>query len=76
MATEERKYTKPEHIQFVKDMDAADRTVEHCDSYLFSEGPCIVCSRWELQDVCKETDVKLRWGSLSWDYTVYPAEVK
>jgi len=65
-------YTRPEHIQFVKDMKAAGRFIRHYNGNYAPEGPSIRCPRWDLQSVCRATDVWLHWFDTGWDCTVYP----
>jgi hypothetical protein len=66
--------TKQEqHLKFTDDMEDAGREVEHYNGRSFYSGPAVRIEADELQDVIRETEVRLQWDQLGRDgLIVYP----
>ena len=56
--------TKKHYIKFTEDMEEADRDVEYYNGRNFYHGPAIRCDESELQDVIRETEVKVQWDTM------------
>ena len=63
-------YTKPEHRQFVADMEAAGLEVRDYQGRYFYKGPAVAVD--DLQDALSHTKVKCQWDHLGLGYIVYP----
>lgn len=67
------KYLTKEHCQFLTDMRKADRRVFHHEGNSFWKGPAIaIQTLTELQDVCFETRVRLKYEVAARGYVVHP----
>jgi hypothetical protein len=63
-------YTKPEHRQFVEDMEAAGMEVRHYEGRDFYRGPAVDVN--DIQDALSKTTVKCRWDNLGRGFIVHP----
>jgi hypothetical protein len=67
------KYLTREHCQFLTDMRKADRKVFHFEGVSFWKGPAVSISNLtELQDLCYETRIRLKYEATTKGYTVHP----
>jgi len=67
------RYLSKEHTQFLVDMRKADRKVFHYEGLSFWKGPAVsIKNLTELQDVCFETRVRLKYEVSTTGYVVHP----
>jgi hypothetical protein len=63
-------YAKPEHRQFIEDMEAAGLEVRHYRGWNFYVGPAVEVD--DIQDALSRTKVECRWDHLGLGYIVHP----
>lgn len=64
------KYTSPNCIKFVEDMEAAGFEVYHYKGRFFWEGPAVNVKN--LQDAISNTEVRCQWDDMGLGLVVYP----
>lgn len=64
------RYTNPDCVQFVADMEAAGLDVEHYHGRFFWEGPAVRVD--DLQDAMRETKVRVQYDNMGRGWIVYP----
>lgn len=72
MSTTPKVWNDGDHASFVSDMEAAGREVHYYQGRSFWKGPAVQCDAADLQEVIRETRVKLQWDQLGLGYIVYP----
>lgn len=68
----EHTYTRPDAVQFVKDMQAAGLEVSHYKGRGFYEGPSVRVDR--LQQAMQHTTVEVNYDNMGLGYVVHPAQ--
>ena len=64
-------YVKPEHVQFIDDMEEAGFDVRHYSGRWFYQGPAVSVD--DLQDAMSETKISVGWDNLGMGFIVHPA---
>jgi hypothetical protein len=63
-------YTRPEHLRFVEDMEAAGLEVRHYEGRFFYSGPAVFVD--DIQDALSHTKVPCQWDHMGLGFVVYP----
>lgn len=67
------KYLTNEHRQFLADMRKANRKIIHHEGVSFWKGPGVfIKNLTEMQDICYETRVKVKYEATTNGYIVHP----
>lgn len=67
------KYLTKEHTQFLADMRKADRKIFHHEGLSFWRGPAVsIKNLTEMQDICSETRVRVKYELSDKGYVVHP----
>lgn len=68
---EGKTYVKPDHVQFIDDMETAGLEVRYYQGRMFYHGPAVSVDN--LQDAMSETRVSLKYDQLGLGHIVHPA---
>jgi hypothetical protein len=67
------KYLTNEHKQFLSDMRKSHRKIIHFEGSSFWRGPAVIIQNLtELQDICYETRVRVKYEHTADGYAVHP----
>ena len=61
------------HEEFRRDMEKAGRKVIEYNGRFFYHGPAVTINKDDLQDIMRETEVRLKWDDMGKGLVVYPA---
>ena len=69
-------WTDKRHQRFADDLERMGYEIRDYGGRWGYEGPAVVCSKGELQDVLRATDVRVVWDELGKGLIVYPDDTR